>query len=66
MSLAELLQELRTLSVAERQVLMCRALELDEPGLSPGEEVLIEHRHDPGLALSLVEMKARIRSQTGR
>jgi hypothetical protein len=54
MSLAEVLQELPTRSVAERQVLMCRALELDEPGLSPGVEVLIEHRHDPGLALSLV------------
>ncbi len=71
MSLAEVLKELPAMSVAERQVLMRRALELDEPGLSPGEEDLIEqrlrvHRHDPGSALSLAEMTAKVRSRAGK
>jgi hypothetical protein len=65
MSLAEVLQKLPTLSVVERPVLMRRTLELDEPGWPPAEEDLIEHRNDPGSALSLVEMPARVRSQTG-
>ena len=66
MSFAEVLQELPTLTVSERQLLVRRALELDEPALSPEDEALVEsrlaeHRRNPGSAVPLDEMKARLR-----
>ncbi len=68
MSFAEVLRELPALSLAERQMLVRRALELDEPGLSPAEENLVEqrlseHRQSPGSALSLDAAKGRLRSR---
>ena len=68
MSFAEVLAELPALTVAERQLLIRRALDLDEPSLSAEDEALVEkrlaeHRRNPGSAVPLDEMKARLRSR---
>lgn len=68
MSFTEVLQELPTLTVSERQLLIRRALELDEPALSTEDEAIVEarlaeHRRNPGSAVPLDEMKARLRSR---
>jgi putative addiction module component (TIGR02574 family) len=68
MSFTEVLAGLPALTVAERQLLIRRALELDEPALSPEDEALVEkrladHRRDPGSAVPLDEMKARLRAR---
>ena len=57
MSFNELLAELPSLTVEQRQLLMRRTVELDEPALSPSEERLVEerqaeYRRDPSSALS--------------
>jgi len=67
MSFAEVLQELPLLTVSERQLLVRRALDLDEPGLSPDYEALVEERLDthhknPASAVPLATMKPRLRS----
>jgi putative addiction module component (TIGR02574 family) len=71
MSFAEVLDELPALSLAERQLLVRRALELDETGLSADEEALVEqrlgeHRANPDSAVPMDEMKARLRSRFAR
>ena len=71
MSFAEVLDELPALSLAERQLLVRRALELDEAGLSAEDEALVEqrlaeHRANPDSAVPLDEMKARLRSRFAR
>lgn len=71
MSFAEVLHELPALTVAERQMLIRRALELDEPGLSAEdvalvEERLAEHHRNLGSAVPLDEMKARLRARFPR
>ena len=71
MSFAEVLDELPALSLAERQLLVRRALELDEAGLSAEDEALVEqrlaeHRANPDSAVPLDEMKARLRSHFAR
>jgi putative addiction module component (TIGR02574 family) len=68
MSFAEVLQELPTLTLNERQLLVRRALDLDDPALSPADEILVEkrlaaHRKNPASAVPLEEMKSRLRSQ---
>ena len=68
MSFAEVLQELPSLTVSERQLLVRRALDLDDPALSPADEALVEerlatHRKNPASAVPLETMKARLRSQ---
>ena len=68
MSFREVLAELPALSVAERQAVIRRALELDDPALSAEDEALIEkrlaeHASDPRSAVSLDDMKARLRSR---
>ena len=68
MSFPEVLAELPALSVAERQMLVRRALDLDDPGLSAEDEALVEerlaaHRRNPSSALSLEAMKARLRER---
>jgi hypothetical protein len=68
MSFSEVLAELPALSLEERQIIVRRALELDEVGLSPADEALVDerlaaHKRDPKSAVSLAEMKARLRSQ---
>ena len=70
MSFTDVLAELPALSVEERQMLIRRALELDESPLFAADEAEIErrraaHRQDPASALSLEEMKSRVRSRIG-
>jgi len=67
MSFAEVLEELPALTVQQRQVLIRRALELEEPPLSDTEEALVEsrlagHRQNPASSVTLDEMKRRLRS----
>jgi len=71
MSIAEVLQELPALTVSERQLLIRRALELDEAGLSEEDEAVVErrladHQRNPASAVALAEMKARLRSRFGK
>lgn len=68
MSFSEVLDELPALSVAERQLLVRRALELDEPGLAEQdialvEQRLVEHQENPDSAVPLAEMKTRLRDR---
>jgi hypothetical protein len=68
MSLAEILDELRAFSIAERQLLIRRAIELDEPGLSPDDERMIEsrlaeHADDASSAITFEAMKSIVRSE---
>ncbi|RYD36052.1 MAG: hypothetical protein EOP87_06215 [Verrucomicrobiaceae bacterium] len=70
MSLAQVLEELPTLTVAERQVLVLRAMELDDSGLAPEDERLVisrleDHRRDPSSAVSMDEMKSSLRVPNG-
>lgn len=68
MSFNEVLEELPALSVGQRQMLVRRALELDEPPLSPADEALVEerlaaHRKNPASSVPLDKMKNRLRSK---
>lgn len=68
MSITEVLHELPALTVSERHLLVRRALELDDSALSPDDVALVEerladHRRNPGSAVSLDEMKARLRGR---
>jgi len=68
MSFAEVLQELPTLTLSERQLLVRRALDLDDTALSPADEALVEkrlaaHRQNPASAVPLETMKSRLRSR---
>jgi putative addiction module component (TIGR02574 family) len=68
MSLAEILQELPAFTVAERQLLIRRAIELDDSELSAEDEKLIasrleDHRNDPSTAVTLETIKESIRSR---
>jgi len=72
MSFKEVLAQLPELSVSERQALIRRALELDDPGLSREDEAIVDvrlaaHRRDAASALSLDQMKEgvwRLRSSS--
>jgi hypothetical protein len=71
MSFKEVLACLPDLTLSERQTLIRRALELDDPGLSPEDEALVakllaDHRRDPASAVSATEMKRRLRRRVGR
>jgi putative addiction module component (TIGR02574 family) len=68
MSFNEVLAELPTLTPAQRQVLVRRALELDESPLPAEDEALVEerlaaHRRNPISAVPLDEMAARLRAR---
>lgn len=70
MSFTDVLQELPALTVSERQLLVRRALELDDAGLSAEdvavvERRLAEHRQNPASAVPLDEMKSRLRARFG-
>ena len=69
MSFTEVLQELPALTFEQRQLLIRRAMELDDPPLSEADESLVESRlsglRDATTAVSLDEMKARLRSRRG-
>jgi len=68
MSFNEVLQELPALTFEQRQLLIRRALELDEPPLNQEDEKLVDSRlaalkENPTSALSLDEIKSRLRSR---
>jgi putative addiction module component (TIGR02574 family) len=69
MSFNEVIAELPRLTFEERQILIRRALELDDPPLSPADEEFVEarlaeHHSDPNSSISLDEMKSRLRSRS--
>ena len=69
MSFAELLAELPALTVQQRQLVMRRALELEDPLLSDDDTDLVEmrlaaHRQNPASSVPLEEMKKRLRAQS--
>lgn len=71
MSFNEVLLELPALTVEQRQLLVRRALELDDTPLSPADESLVESRlaalrDAPASAVSLDEMKTRLRTRYGK
>ncbi len=68
MSFAQVLDELPALTLEQRQLLIRRALELDDPPLPASDEALVEsrlaaHRADPNSSVPLAEMKARLRDR---
>jgi hypothetical protein len=71
MSFSEVLACLPKLTLVERQTLIRRALELDDPGLSVEDEALVEkrladHRQNPASMVSAEAMKERVRSRVGK
>jgi hypothetical protein len=71
MSFTEVLQELPALTFEQRQLLVRRALEIDDQPLNDSDEDLVDSRlaalrEDPNSGLSLEEMKARLRSRYGK
>lgn len=68
MSFNEVIAELPRLTFEERQILIRRALELDDPPLSAADEKLVEqrlaeHHADPRSSVSLDELKRDLRSR---
>lgn len=64
----EVIAERPRLTFEERQILIRRALELDDPPLSTADEALVEerlagHHADPSSSVPLDEMKRRLRVQ---
>jgi hypothetical protein len=71
MSFADVLEELPMFSAQQRQLLIRRAVELDEPPLCESDESIISarlaaHRRDPGSSVPLGEFKARVRRRQRR
>jgi hypothetical protein len=69
MSFNEVIAELPRLTFEQRQILIREALELDDPPLSPADEMLIEerlagHHADPNSSIPLEELKASLRSRS--
>ena len=67
MSFNEVIAELPRLTFEERQILIRRALELDDSPLSAADEELVEerlaaHHDDPSSSMPLNELKIRLRS----
>jgi len=68
MSFTQVLEELPSLTFEQRQLLIRRAMELDETPLSEADEALVEarlaaHRADPSSSIPLEEVKTRLRSR---
>lgn len=68
MSFADVLDQLPALTFEQRQILIRRAVEIDDPPLSAEDEALIDSRlsamrEDPSSAVPLEEMKRRLRSR---
>jgi hypothetical protein len=68
MTFSQVLKELPRLTFEERQLLIRRAIELDDPPLSKAEETLVEsrlaaHHLDPTSSLPLETLKKRLRSR---
>ncbi len=71
MSLSQVLEALPSFTFEERQLLIRRALEMDDPPLSEADETLVEsrlaaHRKDPTSSLPLETLKEHLRSRTKR
>lgn len=69
MSLSQVLKALPGFTFEERQLLIRRVIELDDPPLSEADETLIElrlaaHRNDPTSSLPLETPKEQLRSRT--
>ena len=70
MSFQELLAELPSLTVEQRQLLLRRTVELDEPAVSAAEERLVEERRaeylrNPSSGLSLEQIESQLRAKFG-
>lgn len=68
MSFNEVIAELPRLTFEERQILIRRVVELDDPPLSAIDEALVEerlteHHADPTSSIPLDELKNRFRSR---
>ena len=68
MSFNEVIEELPRLTFEERQILIRRVVELDDPPLSATDEELVEkrlaeHYADPSSSIPLNELKNRMRSR---
>lgn len=68
MSFNEVIAELPRLTFEERQILIRRALELDDPPLSAADEEMVEerlagHHADPSSSVPLHELKKGLRSR---
>ena len=68
MSFNEVIAELPRLTFEERQILIRRALELDDPPLSAADEAMVEerlaeHRADPASSISLDELRKSFRNR---
>lgn len=68
MSITQVLKELPGFTFEQRQLLVRRALELDQPPLSETDEALVErrlaaHRTAPGSSVPLGAMKDRLRNR---
>ena len=69
MSFNEVIAELPRLTFEQRQILIRRALELEDPPLSAADGKLVEarlaaHHSDPNSSVILDEMKGRLRSRS--
>jgi hypothetical protein len=68
MSVNDIIEELPHLTFEERQLVISKALELDDPPLSSLDEALIEERlaeyhQDPTSVIDLNELKRRLLSR---
>jgi len=71
MSLSQVLEELPGFTFEERQLLIRRVIELDDPALSETDEALVEsrlaaHRIKPASSLPLETLKSHLQSRTKR
>ena len=71
MSLSQVLEALPEFTVEERQLLIRRAIELDDPPLSEADETLVDsrladHHTNPTSSLPLELLKEHLRSRTKR
>ena len=69
MSLSQVLEALPDFTFEERQILIRRVIELDDPPLSEPDETLVEsrladHHSNPTSSLPLETLKERLRSRT--
>lgn len=69
MSLSQVLEELSAFTFEERQILVRRVIELDDPPLSETDEALVDSRlaaHHSDPTSSVETLKERLRSRTKR
>lgn len=68
MSFNDVLAELPSLTLSQRQLLVRRAMELDDQGLSQEDEAIVQERlatgrREPQSAVPLEDMERRLRSR---